>query len=188
LDGRPTMLVWGGLHQRGPTAELELLDIPSRVWRKGFHSPGWFDLLLLTPVSPCQFVHRRSRRAGAVAALRPQLRIRALCTLAWRNRRHFGGPPDIYRWQRRERPGAQRQGAAGGTLCAGQPLRPSYVTSLTFTSVYLCTDPRAAHRAGQRCEQKRCVFFSPAGITCVLTDPLCMFYVLSEQTCWSGRL
>lgn len=46
------MLVWGGLHQRGPTAELELLDIPSRVWRKGCHSPGWFDLLLLTPVSP----------------------------------------------------------------------------------------------------------------------------------------
>lgn len=35
LDGRDSLLVWGGLHHRAPTTHLELCDLSSHTWRDG---------------------------------------------------------------------------------------------------------------------------------------------------------
>jgi hypothetical protein len=58
-----------------------------------------FWLVRLSCAEPCRFVLRRCRRARAVAALRPQLRVRALRSLPWHQCWYFDGPTDIYRRQ-----------------------------------------------------------------------------------------
>jgi hypothetical protein len=35
LDGRLSMLVWGGLHRRAPTTKLEIYDVATGTWRPG---------------------------------------------------------------------------------------------------------------------------------------------------------
>jgi hypothetical protein len=35
LNGNHSLLVWGGLHHRGPTTKLEVFDLETNVWRAG---------------------------------------------------------------------------------------------------------------------------------------------------------
>ena len=52
LNGRHSLVVWGGLHHRAPTTRLEVFDLENNIWRAGKCMCGlyYLDYLLIPSV------------------------------------------------------------------------------------------------------------------------------------------